>query len=66
MVNSRTFTLAAVASLLIIAGCAPIYDNSGGGFSERPADIDDYQFHIYGRRAGLEPCSLVQLARHTC
>ena len=66
MVNSGKFTLGAVVVLLLTAGCAPISDIFGGGSAEQPADVDGYDVHVYGRRAGIEPCSLAQLARHTC
>jgi hypothetical protein len=66
MVNSRKFTLGAVVALLLTTGCAPISDYFGGGFAEEPAGVDNYNVHIFGRRTGLEPCSLAQVARHTC
>jgi hypothetical protein len=71
MVNPRERIVAAfVAALpfiasLFTAGCAPISD-LGAVVTEQSTDVDDYNVHIFGRRTGLEPCSMAQVARHTC
>jgi hypothetical protein len=65
MVNSANFVLAAVAALLLTTGCAR-NDVSGGEVTEQPAEKDNYNFHVFGRRTGQEPCSLSQLARQSC
>jgi len=65
MVNSASFALAALAALLLTAGCAR-NDVSGGVVREQPAEKDNDNFHVFGRRAGQEPCSLSRLARQSC
>ncbi len=65
MVKSANFALAAVAALSLTTGCAR-NDASGSVVTEQPAVKDNYNFHVFGRRTGQEPCSLSQLARQSC
>jgi len=65
MVNSASFALAALAALLLTAGCAR-NDVSGGVVTEQPAEKDNDNFWVFARRAGEEPCSLSRYARHSC
>jgi hypothetical protein len=65
MVNRRKLTSSAFVVLLFIEACAPT-PNVGDAVTEQSTDVDDYNVHIFGRRTGVEPCSLAQVARHTC
>ena len=65
MVDSAKFALAAIAALLLTAGCT-VNDTTGGGVTEQTPEKDNYNFHVFGRRTGQEPCALSQLARQSC
>jgi hypothetical protein len=65
MVKPSKISLAAFVAVLFTEGCTPISD-LGAVVTEQSTDVDDYNVHIFGRRTGVEPCSIAQVAKHTC